>query len=179
MISGLFDHGAMPVLERVVQFTQERHRVLTDNIANLSTPYFKPRDLDPGSFQGALREAIDQRRQSTTPMSGFLDLSDTDQVGFRPHLVGVRRLEEVEREQVVRTLEQFNGNRQQTAQSLGIGVRTLGLKLKKWKEQNLVAPPAPAPASHHDRIAQRSYPHRLPPTPGTDARHQTLGCKQS
>jgi hypothetical protein len=30
-------------------------------------------------------------------------------------------------------------NRQRTAESLGIGVRTLGLKLKKWKEMNLVA----------------------------------------
>jgi DNA-binding NtrC family response regulator len=51
----------------------------------------------------------------------------------------VRKLEEIEREQIIRTLGQFNGNRQRTAQALGIGVRTLGLKLKKWKEQNLVA----------------------------------------
>ncbi len=50
-----------------------------------------------------------------------------------------KRLEEVEREQILQTLEQFNGNRQQTAVSLGIGVRTLGLKLKKWKQQNLIA----------------------------------------
>ncbi|HEX7010495.1 MAG TPA: sigma-54 dependent transcriptional regulator [Phycisphaeraceae bacterium] len=53
--------------------------------------------------------------------------------------VHVRKLEEIEREQIIRTLGQFNGNRQRTAQALGIGVRTLGLKLKKWKEQNLVA----------------------------------------
>ncbi len=51
----------------------------------------------------------------------------------------VRRLEVVEREQVVRALGEFNGNRQQTAEALGIGVRTLGLKLKKWKDQHLVA----------------------------------------
>ena len=49
------------------------------------------------------------------------------------------RLEDVERQQIVRTLGQFNGNRQQTASALGIGVRTLGLKLKKWKEHHLVA----------------------------------------
>ena len=52
---------------------------------------------------------------------------------------GVRRLEEVEREQIVRTLGQFDGNRRRAAEALGIGVRTLGLKLKKWKELNLVA----------------------------------------
>jgi len=33
----------------------------------------------------------------------------------------------------------LSGNRVRTAKALGIGVRTLGLKLKKWKEMNLVA----------------------------------------
>ena len=52
---------------------------------------------------------------------------------------GVRKLEVVEREEIIRTLEHFHGNRQATAGALGIGVRTLGLKLKKWKQDNLVA----------------------------------------
>jgi DNA-binding NtrC family response regulator len=47
-------------------------------------------------------------------------------------------LEEIERQAIVTTLERFNGHRQKTAKSLGIGVRTLGLKLKKWKQENLV-----------------------------------------
>ena len=51
----------------------------------------------------------------------------------------IRPLEEIEREQIVRTLGYFDGNRQRSAKALGIGVRTLGLKLKKWKEANLVA----------------------------------------
>lgn len=51
----------------------------------------------------------------------------------------VRPLEEVERDRIVHALGRFNGNRTRTAEALGIGVRTLGLKLKKWKEQNLVA----------------------------------------
>jgi DNA-binding NtrC family response regulator len=49
-----------------------------------------------------------------------------------------RLLEDIEREAIVSTLMRFNGHRQKTAQALGIGVRTLGLKLKKWKEQSLV-----------------------------------------
>ena len=48
-------------------------------------------------------------------------------------------LADIEREVIVRTLEHFNGHRAKTAAALGIGVRTLGLKLKKWKEQQLVA----------------------------------------
>ena len=51
----------------------------------------------------------------------------------------VRPLEEVEREQIIQTLARFNGNRTHTAKALGIGVRTLGLKIKKWKEMNLVS----------------------------------------
>jgi DNA-binding NtrC family response regulator len=49
-----------------------------------------------------------------------------------------RQLEDIERDAIVRTLNKFNGHRQRTAQALGIGVRTLGLKLKKWKELQLV-----------------------------------------
>jgi len=50
-----------------------------------------------------------------------------------------RPLEETEREQILVALQQFQGNRVRTAKALGIGVRTLGLKLKKWKELKLVA----------------------------------------
>ncbi|MGD9688176.1 MAG: sigma-54-dependent transcriptional regulator [Phycisphaerales bacterium] len=49
-----------------------------------------------------------------------------------------RALEDIEREAIVKTLQRFNGHRQRTAHALGIGVRTLGLKLKKWKELSLV-----------------------------------------
>ena len=51
----------------------------------------------------------------------------------------IKPLAEVEREQILRTLDRFGGNRTRAAEALGIGVRTLGLKLKKWKQQNLVA----------------------------------------
>ena len=49
-----------------------------------------------------------------------------------------RLLEDIERDTIIHTLNRFNGHRQRTAQVLGIGVRTLGLKLKKWKELKLV-----------------------------------------
>jgi len=49
-----------------------------------------------------------------------------------------RTLEEIERETIVETLTKLGGHRQRTAQLLGIGVRTLGLKLKKWKDEELV-----------------------------------------
>jgi len=50
----------------------------------------------------------------------------------------IRPLSDIERETIVQTLQHFHGHRQKTARALGIGVRTLGLKLKKWKEEELV-----------------------------------------
>jgi flagellar basal-body rod protein FlgB len=82
MINGMFDGGSMPVLERVTQFTHERHRALSDNIANLSTPYYKPRDLNTGDFQAAMRDAIDRRRVSANPSGGPLQLQDTRELRF-------------------------------------------------------------------------------------------------
>ena len=82
MIMELFDNGALPVLERVVEFTGRRHEVLTHNIANLSTPYFKPTDLDPESFQQVLGDAIDRRRTRPAPTDGPLRLRDTQELRF-------------------------------------------------------------------------------------------------
>ena len=44
-------------------------------------------------------------------------------------------LHDAERDLIVRTLERFGGHREKTARALGIGLRTLGLKLKKWREE--------------------------------------------
>jgi DNA-binding NtrC family response regulator len=52
---------------------------------------------------------------------------------------GKLTLEQIERQVIVATLVHNGGHRQRTARDLDIGVRTLGLKLKKWKEQKLVA----------------------------------------
>ena len=67
-----------------------------------------------------------------TPPLGSYDQPYTV-VGSEP-----RPLSDLEREVIVHTLERFDGHRQKTASALGIGVRTLGLKLKKWKEEELV-----------------------------------------
>ncbi len=47
-------------------------------------------------------------------------------------------LETIERQVVVATLERFGGHRDRSAKALGIGVRTLGMKLRQWKDAGLV-----------------------------------------
>ena len=46
-------------------------------------------------------------------------------------------LADIERQVILSTLEKFKGHRIKTAGALGIGVRTLGMKLKKWREEGL------------------------------------------
>jgi DNA-binding NtrC family response regulator len=46
-----------------------------------------------------------------------------------------RMLEDMERRLIERTLAKHNGHRVKSAKALGMGVRTLGMKLKQWREE--------------------------------------------
>ena len=50
-----------------------------------------------------------------------------------------RPLAEIEKQVILSTLQQFKGHRVRTAGALGIGVRTLGMKLKRWREEGELA----------------------------------------
>ncbi len=51
---------------------------------------------------------------------------------------GDHTLEELERCAILATLRHNNGHRRRSAVALGIGVRTLGLKLRRWKDAAIV-----------------------------------------
>ena len=44
-------------------------------------------------------------------------------------------LADIEKKVILSTLQQFKGHRAKTAVALGIGIRTLGMKLKRWKDE--------------------------------------------
>lgn len=54
----------LSLLEKVAVFSQKRQEVLAGNIANISTPGYRTRDLPVGDFQQALNKAIDLRKPS-------------------------------------------------------------------------------------------------------------------
>ncbi|GAB4109098.1 MAG: flagellar biosynthesis protein FlgB [Phycisphaeraceae bacterium] len=84
MISKLFTSGSMQAVERLVEFTGARHKLLAANIANFETPFYRARDLDPQVFQASLRRAIDDRRRSGSgPIDGRLEMPDTPQARYR------------------------------------------------------------------------------------------------
>lgn len=62
MLEGLTNSDGIPALERLMQFTSARHRVIVNNIANLSTPGFRPQEVSPEAFQAQLGDAIDAQR---------------------------------------------------------------------------------------------------------------------
>lgn len=53
-------------------------------------------------------------------------------------------LADIEKQVILSTLQQFRGHRIKTAGALGIGVRTLGIKLKRWRDEG-------EPVIGHDR----------------------------
>ncbi len=57
-----------------------------------------------------------------------------EQVSYRDGHI----LADAERDLILKTLRRFNGHRERTARALGIGLRTLGLKLKRWREEGIL-----------------------------------------
>lgn len=93
-------------------------RPASNGIARFEGAELKPAVVSGGAFAGA---------SGSVPGNGTALGVDA-----------IRPLSDIERETIVQTLTHFHGHRQKTAKALGIGVRTLGLKLKKWKEEELV-----------------------------------------
>lgn len=83
MIDGVTNADAIPVLERLLQFSGQRHRMITNNIANASTPGFRPSDLPVAQFQRQLGEAIDERRTRHGAAGGALLPRDAAGIEFR------------------------------------------------------------------------------------------------
>jgi flagellar basal-body rod protein FlgB len=66
LIVSTVNNGTLPALERLVAYTEARHDVLAENIANADTPGYKTKQLDAKTFQQALGEAMDRRRETGT-----------------------------------------------------------------------------------------------------------------
>ena len=113
-IERLINQGNAPLLERTLEFTAQRHRLIAENVVNVDTPGYVQRDMSLEKFQGLLRRRVEDRRNGPPGATSFAD---------------------IEKQVILSTLEQFKGHRIKTATALGIGVRTLGMKLKRWREE--------------------------------------------
>jgi DNA-binding NtrC family response regulator len=78
-------------------------------------------EVEPGVVRAAMIEPWLRSRN--------INVTAADDLAGKP-------LADIEKQVILSTLQQFKGHRVKTAGALGIGVRTLGMKLKRWKEES-------------------------------------------
>ncbi|MBI1372970.1 MAG: response regulator [Phycisphaera sp.] len=133
----LCDH-AWPGNVRELENLCERAAVLAeDDGLEIDADLIEPWLAAPLAGEADTRGESASMPPSTTGRAGLTDAAIASIA--EPGRGDIKTIEQLEREAILRTLARFNGHRQRTADALGIGVRTLGLKLKKWKELRLVA----------------------------------------
>jgi|GEM_PF-4652031 len=57
----LFAKGSLPVLERMMAYGEERNRIISHNIANAQTRYYKTQDTPDAEFHSLLEKSIKAR----------------------------------------------------------------------------------------------------------------------
>jgi flagellar basal-body rod protein FlgB len=70
-IERLINQGNAPLAEQVMRFTSARHQLLLENIANVSTPGYRNKDLNVAQFQHLLRDRVQERRGAPPGSVGF------------------------------------------------------------------------------------------------------------
>ena len=131
------------ICERAVVLSDPKsstiHASLVEPWLMSSRPALKATPLRAGSMNGSPVSSMTEPKPIHHQAASQNGVAQQAQPSIASILPGDRTLADIERETIVATLQRFNGHRQKTAKALGIGVRTLGLKLKKWKEESLVS----------------------------------------
>ncbi len=79
-IDDITNSGAIPVLEASMHFAAQRQRLIAGNIANISTPDYRQKDVSVSDFQAELARAVDARRAGTGGERGSLELRSTQEL---------------------------------------------------------------------------------------------------
>ena len=62
-ITTITNRGATPGLVKTMAFTQQRLRMISENVANMHTPGYKAKQLDVAGFQQALGKAFAEHKK--------------------------------------------------------------------------------------------------------------------
>ena len=76
-IRDLVTADALPALAATMRFAARRQPLIAHNIANASTPEFRPIDVSPKVFQRELARAVDARREHLGGVRGALQIRST------------------------------------------------------------------------------------------------------
>lgn len=81
-VDRLLSSPTRSAIELAAKYAEQRHQILVDNVANIDTPDYQSKQLDPRRFRSALRDALDASRRTG---AGELVLHDrqasTDRAG--------------------------------------------------------------------------------------------------
>mgnify|MGYP003625397143 FL=1 len=80
LIGNLESSGAMPAAEMLLKFAGQRQKIIAHNIANIDTPNFQTKDVDPQAFQEMLGDAIGKRRKKNGGAFGALEWKESAEV---------------------------------------------------------------------------------------------------
>lgn len=69
-LSSLANRGAAPALINTLAFTEARHKMIAENVANWQTPNYKTKQVDTQGFQRALRSALNEK--GSNPFKQFV-----------------------------------------------------------------------------------------------------------
>lgn len=76
-LTALITDNITEILKKIIEFTQARQKILAQNITNLNTPGFVPRELEVDEFSDMLHNAIDEHIRSQR-----LILQDSENIKF-------------------------------------------------------------------------------------------------
>jgi hypothetical protein len=78
-LTSLIRDNITEILIKIVKFTQSRQKILIQNIINIHSPGFVPKELEVDEFSSVLNNAIDEHVQNQR-----LVLCDTENIKFHP-----------------------------------------------------------------------------------------------
>jgi flagellar basal-body rod protein FlgB len=73
-IERLLNQGDAPLLEQMLKFTAARHKLIAENVVNISTPNYRQKDLSLAKFQAMLQERAEVKESSAPGTVGFSDI---------------------------------------------------------------------------------------------------------
>ena len=75
-IERLLNQGNVPLLSKLMEFSSARHELIADNIANISTPGYRQKDLSLEKFYAMLQERVEQRQGAPVGSVSFDDMEN-------------------------------------------------------------------------------------------------------
>ena len=73
-IDRLVNQGSTPLLEQMLHFTAARHRLIAEDVVNISTPGYRQKDLSLSKFQNLLAQRVKEANEAAPGATGFEDI---------------------------------------------------------------------------------------------------------